>query len=376
MADNFFYHVLINDIPTDEGYEQVDVLYRSFVGGDITMERYDPETDKWVDDPSFIRVSGIGGAVSYYEVAPDEAAEIVEMLKRGEKPTIEIVIEEDDGAEDDLESSNKEAELSDGERNDLKVAEAEMKREKEKEVKKKSLTVSPVFGVIRGGAGSGNWGHDGLEGVHGGSSPGGGKQNRPTTYAGITSARPEKEAEEVFSDMAGFEKALRSIDTVSSVSVEPGTGGWEGGSEPTWVVSYDGNGKALMLLAETGQRFEQDAVLLYEACEGEGCSPVVDWSFSSPITIGQRETIEKLLVENGMGGWTWYQQDGLPVLRAVAIPQWGGEREAHLLAADKIGDSLNAAGIGYSRSDFEVKPTIMEKEGDFAYSKFLEKNNE
>jgi hypothetical protein len=237
-------------------------------------------------------------------------------------------------------------------------------------IKKKSLTVSPVFGIIRGGPGSGNWGHQGLDNVWGGSSStGGGKAKK--TNVGITSSRPGKEEGKVFSEMDNFRDALQSIKTVKDATVEPGTGGWEGGSEPTWVVSYEGNGEALKLLAETGKQYEQNAILVYESCEGEGCSPAVDWLFKEPISLAQKSTIEELLVENGIGGWTWYQKGGAPVLRAVAVPQWGGERDAHLLAADKIGDSLNAAGIGFDRSDFDVSPIVMEQEGDYAYDNYL-----
>lgn len=229
--------------------------------------------------------------------------------------------------------------------------------------------------VERGGPGSGNHGHGGLKGVHGGSSPGGGGKKSPSTRVGITSARPDSEDEKVFADMRDFEKALNNIPTVTNITVEPGRGGWEGGSEPTWVVAYDGNGKAQRLLAQTGKNFNQDAVIIYEADDSPDASPLTDFQFNETVTDAQRDAIEKTLVDNGIGGWTWFQQDGdKTVLRMLYVPPWAeNSAKQHLGSLDRILVMLDAAGYDLSREDAGVKVTIMENnDGESGYSQFLQ----
>ena len=231
-------------------------------------------------------------------------------------------------------------------------------------IKRHSLPVT-----LRGGPGSGHHGHKGRPGERGGSLPGkgGGKK-----HVGLTSARPGREAPEIIKeDMREFEEALRDINGVSNVTVEFGEGGWEGGSEPTWVISFDGNGDALSLIAGTGKKFNQDGVLLYESCN-TGCSPVVNWTFGDSISLSERDAIEDILVERGIGGWTWYNDSGQTALRAISVPQWGGDSDTHLSAAELISESFSAAGLNVSRADFDAKVTVMEEEGENAYDAYLD----
>ncbi len=224
---------------------------------------------------------------------------------------------------------------------------------------------------MRGGPGSGHFDHAGRKGKVGGSAPASGKKQ-----VGITSARPGRGNEEiVFEDMQGFEKELKTISGVSNVMVEEGQGGWEGGSEPTWVVAYSGNGEALELIARTGQAFDQDAVLLYEDCSGSQCSVSVDWEYGSALSPNQRKGIETMLVETGIGGWTWYNiGENTASLRAVAVPQWGGDRDSHLASSDILNELFGGIGLQFERRDTDVSVTIMEREGENSYASFLENN--
>lgn len=195
----------------------------------------------------------------------------------------------------------------------------------------------------------------------------------PTTQVGITSARPGKEARVVFEDMRAFANALDSLEGTSDVVVQPGLGGWEGGSEPTWVVEYKGNGEAMAMLAVVGKQFDQDAILvMHGPDEGGENEPVVEWHFSDPVIPAEREAVEGLLVANGIGGWTWYRKPGgFSVLRAVNISTWGGNRDKHLTTADRLGTLFEAAGMPFERTDGEVSVTVMEREGENAYDNFI-----
>jgi hypothetical protein len=230
--------------------------------------------------------------------------------------------------------------------------------------------------VKRGGPGSGNHGHSGLSGVWGGSSPSAGSPSKPqpkNTRVGITSARPERKGEsDIYADMADFAKNLKSIKTVSGVTVEPGQGGWEGGSEPTWVVSYDGNGEATQLLARTGLRYNQDGVLIYKPCEGGDCSPVIDWVFEGELDATDQTIVESALVDSGIGGWTWFANSGKLTLRALSVPQWGGDADAHMQSASKMDEFFSAAQFENTRVENMVSVTVMTREGEFAYDTYLE----
>lgn len=200
--------------------------------------------------------------------------------------------------------------------------------------------------------------------VHAGGAGGAGKKT-----VGITSARPGKPSRSVFEDMRGFSDKLSKIKTVQNVNVQPGLGGWEGGREPTWVVSYEGNGAALKLLAETAKEYEQEAVLLTR--EG-GNSIQTDFTFTDPVTPEERSTVEQLLVDMGIGGWTWYRTPGGgSTLRAVAVPQWGGNPREHVTMAKKLRQMFEAVDMPHEYSESAVDVDIMEREGQNAYDKIL-----
>lgn len=230
--------------------------------------------------------------------------------------------------------------------------------------------------VERGGKGSGHFGHAGRDAADevGGSLPSKGKgKGKGKKHVGLTSARPGREGEEtVLEDMREFEELLKEISGVSRISVELGEGGWEGGSEPTWVISFSGNGEALSLIASTAKKFKQDGVLIYESCKGTGCSPVVTWTFGPNIEERERAIVENLLVARGIGGWTWYNDSGSVALRAVSVPQWGGDAKKHLNAADLITEEFNAADVNNTYNDFDATVTVMENEGEFSYDNYLE----
>lgn len=230
--------------------------------------------------------------------------------------------------------------------------------------------------ITRGGEGSGHRGHRGRVGEVGGSEPGKGppRVKAPSKIqVGITSARPGKAPRTVFKEMNEFKKRMSEIKGVKNLSVQPGLGGWEGGSEPTWVVTYSGDGDALRLIADTARQYNQEAVLLMRECEPpQDCSPVVDFNFADPVTPDERKEVDNLLVKMGIGGWTWFRDgEGRRVLRSVAVPQWGGQRQAHLSAARRLREMFDAIDMPHEYAENETWVDVMEREGDYAYEAVL-----
>ena len=193
------------------------------------------------------------------------------------------------------------------------------------------------------------------------------------TRVAMTSQRGEGDPghqsnREVFEHMRKFSDALKALPGVSRVSVKPGVGGWEGGSESMWQIYYRGNGAARKLVAQTAKRFNQDAVLILQACQkGADCQPAVELSFHGGVSSAARDQIHKVLVANGIGGWTWMKNEGRTVLRMVAVPQWGGEAKAHQLATAKVSDQLKKLGMANHRRVRRVKVSVMEREGAQSY---------
>lgn len=185
-----------------------------------------------------------------------------------------------------------------------------------------------------------------------------------TMRVGITSARPGKGATEVYAQMGGFERDLKQIKGVSNVSVQPGTGAWQGGSEPSWVVSYVGNGEARRLLAKTASQYDQDAVLLMGRCVGPktACDPVVDLRFDNTLSVGQIEKINTVLGTAGFSGWTWGKVGGKPVLRMVSVPAWGGNTAQHVKATNKLAASLQQRGYTNKTRIKWVKTEVLDRE--------------
>lgn len=195
-----------------------------------------------------------------------------------------------------------------------------------------------------------------------------------TTMVGITSARPESDPagthtnRATYQKMREFEDDLRKLPLVKNIKVQPGIGQWAGGSEPSWVVTYDGNGEARALLAKWGKSTNQDAVLVMRA---GGQSPVVELEFEKPMSASARDGIAQLLDNHGIGGWTWYKRNGKTVLRAVAVPEWGGDPYKHRVAMDAVSRGLHLFGVDHKVTDRNVEVEVMERSGQHSYDNVL-----
>ena len=198
-------------------------------------------------------------------------------------------------------------------------------------------------------------------------SPEGGQFCTDTTRVGITSARPGQTTG-IYGHMHLFEAELKKIPGVSNVSVKPGRGAWKGGpdqdlgSEPSWIVSYVGNGEARRLLAATGVKYTQDAVLVMGRCKGpkSACDPAVDLIFDKPVGQPQQDVIGRLLGAAGFGGWTWARVGQKTVLRVVSVPQWGGQTGRHIQTMGKVAKDLQARGFTHLQRIKWVKTEVLD----------------
>jgi hypothetical protein len=216
----------------------------------------------------------------------------------------------------------------------------------------------------KGGPGSGYYGPDrpGLPGVHGGSRPrGAGGEGGEVVQAGITSARPGKPGEQVEQEMAAFKRDLAGV--AKDVDVSMGTGGWEGGEEPTWVTRYRNGPEALAVVARYAKKHNQDAAIIMKgARKGDpGAAPQQRLRFDRPLDEPAMRVVESQLVANGIGGWTWARDKGKTTLVIQTIPEWGGDPEKDISAIRGLREALSGLGVRTSYQTTYTQVTIMER---------------
>ena len=204
------------------------------------------------------------------------------------------------------------------------------------------------------------------------------------TLVGITSARPVGEPDfrqnkQVFADMREFGDKLKAIKGVRDVTVKPGVGAWLGGHEPTWVVSYKGNGEANRLLAQTGKDKNQDAVLVMRpATNPETASPIKEFVFKSPVGTRFMQAMEGTLAKTaGFGGWSWFKDGGQSVLRCAFVPQWPTDKikskEDFEAAAKQVSRIMAMDGHEHAVRSLGAQVDVMERTGDNGYDKVIGK---
>jgi len=188
-----------------------------------------------------------------------------------------------------------------------------------------------------------------------------------TTQAGLTSARPGKEASQIFEDMRKFEGELKAIEGVGDVRITAGLGGWEGGREPTWIIQYKGDGQAAELIGKTAKIHGQDAAILFEEVpEGEEGSPITDFIIDQKIMPDLRDKIEEHAVYAGIMGWTWMRTpDGKRLLRSACIPDYGGTEENHNQSVTRMEEFLKSLNLGVTLNNGRAKIAVLKKENDY-----------
>jgi len=184
------------------------------------------------------------------------------------------------------------------------------------------------------------------------------------TLVGITSAGHQPGAQphtrDVEQSMHAFEKRLKALSGVKNISVTKGTGIFFGVSEPTWVVAYNGNGQARKLLAETGQKFNQDAVLIMQPGDSDVAAEL---TFDKEVGHNRRDHIQKLLAKENIAGGTWFKNErGQHVLRMASVQAWGGDKTEHTAAVARLSARLRGIGITATTALHPIQTEVLERE--------------
>jgi hypothetical protein len=197
-----------------------------------------------------------------------------------------------------------------------------------------------------------------------------------TTTAGLTSyGRPDQRgstatARATFEEMRTVAAQLKAIPGVRHAAVYPTQGAYQGGWEPSWTIRYKGNGAARRLLAATGKKYGQSAVLLTRTCRSRCNSVGTEFSFPA-VGRATRDALSTFFGKVGLGGWAWYKSGGRTRLRIVAVPHWGGTRVAHQTAMRQVQQRLRAAGLTPRRTDRRLFVETLGPDGEHGYDAVL-----
>lgn len=240
----------------------------------------------------------------------------------------------------------------------------------------------PQWLIERGGPGSGHYGHEGRPGERGGSLPGDAtaQGEAQDTRVGITGQHSEEKlGARIVPDwqLKKEMEALRGelVDAgVKGVRVEMGRGGYQGGWEQSWVLSYKGvSDAAKRILAETAAKYGQDSFVVFEPpTEGNSHAASnlsLDVDGMDPTVVSN---IEARLTEHKFGGWTWSEVDGKPRLQLNVVPALGGDDQKHPAMVAALETDLKELGIRYQRDDWRAAVTAVGPGVKVEYQTYLE----
>ena len=169
------------------------------------------------------------------------------------------------------------------------------------------------------------------------------------TEVGITSGQPGyQDPIDIGDDLAHYASYLRSIG-VHVAAVGLGDGGWVDATgtvhmEPTWLLSYHGNGHALAALKQAGKLYHQQAVLVRTSTtwDDPAAEPHAVLRFGSAMSAAAWAHVGRLARDVGLGGWT--VDHGTQTLSATAVPAWGGDATTHVAQVTQLAAQARAAG--------------------------------
>jgi len=139
---------------------------------------------------------------------------------------------------------------------------------------------------------------------------------------GVTSVASVKKA------MDEFKGKMIELKGVSKLKIIFGTGIYIGENErqihePTWVVSYKGNGKALELIQATAKQHNQESVLLCREKKSGNNHFAGEFELPKQIDKKDMRRIDKFIEQKKLG-CTWYKLGSTWRLRFISVHQWGG----------------------------------------------------
>lgn len=217
-------------------------------------------------------------------------------------------------------------------------------------------------------------------------------QRHGPTSVGITTYRkPEQFMEEPKGTTTGqrtydagkvLAQSLQTMPEVADVQYSRARGSWsfagEIGREPSFGLTYTGNGEARRRMAEAGERANQDAVLMMYSADGplpEGAqaqpSEVHELTIPGGISPRGRSVVEATISRVlPTSGWTWVKRGDAHVLKLARVPQWADETatpDAYQGAVADIQAVLRAAGLPatYRRQPVRVETLVHERTLDW-----------
>lgn len=213
----------------------------------------------------------------------------------------------------------------------------------------------------------------------------------PTSVGITTYRKPEQYMEEPKGTITGqttydtgglLARHLAEIPEVSDVQYNRARGAWsfagELGREPSFGISYTGNGEARRRLAQAGLQANQDAVLMMYSAEGplpDGAralpSEVHELAIPGGVSPRVRAEIEATLSKViPTSGWTWVKRGDAHVLKLARVPQWADETatpEAYAAAVADVQAVMRAAGMQptYRRQAVRIETLVHERTLDW-----------
>ncbi len=260
-------------------------------------------------------------------------------------------------------------------------------------VRERSLPMLGKFKMVPGDRGDGEWeivaipigetverhgehvGQEGVKGQQGGSAKGyshkGGaakgekRKGGRGISAGITPAREGKSESLVSAQAEKLGERFSAIDGVTVNEFGDGTGAWEGGSESTIILNYEGNGEALEALQDRARAWNQDSVMVYgDDLEVGQDGSVATWTLNGPIKSGDRKVAEQALTLAGGGGWTWQGTAQNPVLAFVQTPEFDTSPQQYASIVGKMNEHFGDLATVLDR---QTKVAVGWKDGDYEW---------
>jgi 2'-5' RNA ligase len=199
-----------------------------------------------------------------------------------------------------------------------------------------------------------------------GTSPAG-----PQHFVGITSATgSHRDPKQIAAEMNSFVQTLEDAG-IAGVHAHLGTGAWlnpatgQVEAEPTWVLRYRGNGKALRWLGNAARAHDQEAVLLMTrvAPETPGSVRRFQWDFGQPLSADNLHSVAQIATNSGITSWTYDARTGR--MSSVFVEQWDnglGSEAMHIAHAAIFSRQLARAGFPEVKTSVaSVRVTVLEK---------------
>lgn len=166
--------------------------------------------------------------------------------------------------------------------------------------------------------------------------------------------------EETYDELYKFVKKIENDPDIKVLSYMPSQGAWDTGAEPSAILKVQGDyNKLRKYLSEAGKRWDQDAIIISRP-NPQSERKSYYFNLQAPIDKGNREKIKKVLVKNGITGWTWMRgPNGERYLNIIHFPEWGTTMTPE--KADLLRNDLAKIGVNSTWKAYGIDLDIMER---------------